>query len=156
AEFRSDGREARLHVLDLHALEVPFEPLDDPLASDQTGAGEVEIEITEDLALGQVAREAFQLVQTARRETSADDGADRGTSNDVRDDPDLSKCPEYADVGPSPRRAAPQCNANFTACHFRTPRAFAGSEPSELLLEPLDVQTSCRGVFFLLGICRFS
>src|SRR5690606_30417244 len=134
---RGNRSKARLQFLDLEALEVPLEAFDDPLTRDQARAGEVEIQVAEDLAFGEVAREALEFIEASGGKASPNHGADRGSGNDVRHNADLGKRPQNANVRPATRCAAAKCNPDFTASHTRLPgRPPTADAPEPLLQAP--------------------
>ena len=89
------------------------------LPVDERRAGEIEIEIAEDAAAGQLAGELFQLIEMSGRMAGADDGADRRSGDDVRLDPGFGQRLEDADMGPAARRAAAQRQPDLRLGHVR-------------------------------------
>ena len=117
AELGCDGGEARVELLDVQIAELALEPVAQPLPVDERGAGEIEIEIAEDAAARQLARELLQLVEMASRVAGADHGADRRADDDVGPDAGLGESLEDADVGPAACRAAPQRKPDLSLGH---------------------------------------
>ena len=117
AELCCDGGEVRIELLDVQIAELALEAVAQLLSIDQRGAGEIEIEVAEDAAAGQLAGELFQLVEMTGGMAGADDGADRRSGDDVRLDPGLGESFEDADVGPAARRASPQRKPDLSLGH---------------------------------------
>ena len=63
AELGRDRREAQRQVLDPQGGEIVLEEPAQPVAGDEPGAGDVEIERAHDAALGQRDREFLELVE---------------------------------------------------------------------------------------------
>ena len=80
---------------------MAIQTLDEPLSRDQARARQVEIEIAENLATREIAGEALQLVQPARRVATTYNRADRGPGDDVRYDARLREGPQNPDMGPA-------------------------------------------------------
>ena len=103
----------------LSVAELPLEPVAQTLAVDEAGAGEVEIEIAEDAAAGQLAGELFQFVEMSGRIAAADDRADRCAGDDVGLDPGFGERLEDTDVSPAARRATTQRQPDLRLGHVR-------------------------------------
>src|SRR5262245_29476734 len=87
------------------------EPRCEPLAGDEAGTREIEIEEAEDAAAGQRAGEVFQSRKSAGEVAGAGDGADRSAGDDVGLEPGGAQRLEHSNVGPTtaapPPRAMP-------------------------------------------------
>jgi hypothetical protein len=83
ANFSRDRREPRRQIFDVAIAKMQLQPVAKALAADEAGSGEIEIEITEDALGRQLARPYFKIVEMTRRVATADDCANRCTSDDV-------------------------------------------------------------------------
>ncbi len=106
ADLGSDRVEAARKIFNLGVAELLAQAFTEAMTGDEPGAGQVEIEISEDAASCQLAGELFELVELARDFARTDDGADGGSRNDVGLDACLVEGPENADMRP-PRAAPP-------------------------------------------------
>ena len=86
--------------------EMLFEPRGEPAAADQPAAGEADVEIAEDAALGQAARPVLEHVEPAGGVAAADHGADRRADDDVGLDAVREQRADHADMGKAARAAA--------------------------------------------------
>ncbi len=119
AELGGDGGETRIEIFDIEIAELALEPVAQLLAVDERGAGEVEIEITEDATAGQLAGKAFQFIEMSGRMAGPDDGADRCAGDDVRLDPGCGERLEDTDVSPAARGATAQRQPDLRLGHVR-------------------------------------
>ena len=64
----------------------------------------------------QGACEGLQIIQLARSITTTDHRADRGSRDDIGDDPCACQNPQHADMGPPARGAAAKRDGRSSAC----------------------------------------
>ena len=110
--------EADRQVLDAQVGEIALEQPLQPVAADQAGPADVEIEQAHDAALGERACEGFELVELAGGVAAADDGADRTARDDIRHDAFAFEDPHDADMGPAPGCAAAKRKADLQRVVF--------------------------------------
>ena len=106
ADLGGDGGEADRQRLDRRVAELLFEPRRELAAADQAAAGQADVEIAEDAALGQAARPFLDDVEPAGGLAAADHGADRGADDDVGLDAVREQRADHADMGKAARAAA--------------------------------------------------
>ena len=106
ADLGGDRGESHRQVLDGGVADRLFQPRRQPVAADQAGAAEPDVEIADDAAQRQRARPVFQRVELAGGVAAADQRADRGADDDVGHDAVGEQRPHDADMGKAARRAA--------------------------------------------------
>ncbi len=99
ADFGRDRGDPDGQFLESDVAENFLELGEQPLAADQSGAGEAEVEITEDAAAREVPRPGFEFVEMAGRVAGGRDGADRGPGDDIGLDAVLDQRADDADMG---------------------------------------------------------
>src|SRR6478735_4917458 len=92
-----------------------------PPTRDQPGAADMEIHQADDAALGQAGGEFCQCGQLARGEAAADDGADRGTRDDIGRETGFDQYLNGTDMSPAARRAAAERQADLRSDGRRLP-----------------------------------
>ena len=103
-----------------------FELLGEPVAADQAGAGQADVEIAEHAAHGQRARPCFERVELAGGVAAADHGADRGADDDVGHDAVGDQRAQHADMGKAARGAAAEREPDARARRRRLGRRGRG------------------------------
>ena len=111
--------------LDRASMATPFsarvEHVAQPLAGDEAGAREVEIEEAQHLAARQLARELLQRGELAGHIAAAHHGADRGAGDDVGVDAGLVQRAQDADMRPAAGRAASERQTDLAITHCWAP-----------------------------------
>ncbi len=105
--------EADRQILDAHLAQIALDQPPQPVAPDEAGPADVEIEEAHDAALGQRPCERLDFIELAGGVAAADDGADRTARDDVRHDAFTFEDTHDADMGPAPRCAAAKRKADL-------------------------------------------
>ena len=113
ADLRRNRSETARKVFDGGVAELLAQALAKAMAGDQARAGKIEIEKAEHAPTCQIAGEGFELVELTCDFTSANNGANRRASDNVRLDTRFVKCPENADMRPAAGRAASERKADL-------------------------------------------
>ena len=108
ADFGRDGGEFQRQFLDQGLAQCRLELGREPVAADQAGAVEPDVEIAENIARPQAARPFLEPVEMSRGIGAADHSPDRGADHHIGDDAVRHQRPDNADVGKSARSAAAQ------------------------------------------------
>ena len=93
--------------------QMPGKPVIQPLAGNQPRAGEIEIEITQNLAACQRAGEVFEFIELARDAASTHNSTDRGADHNIGHDASRCQGADHPDVRPTARHPATQRQSNF-------------------------------------------
>src|SRR5262249_6002462 len=107
-DLGGDGGEARSQVFDVEIAEVVIELLAQPLAVDEPCAREIEVEVAEYSPARQAARETFERMQVSAGMAGTDDGADRGSNDDIGLNSRFRERLNDADVRPAAGRSPSQ------------------------------------------------
>jgi len=112
ADLGGDGRKAQRQVVDGEISQRPVEALRQPAAPDEPRAGQIDIEIAQDIAGGEAATPLLEPVEVAGRITAACDRADRGPGNHVWRQPFADQRADHPDVSEPTRRPAAERQAD--------------------------------------------
>ncbi len=99
ADFGRHGRKFQRQILDQGRADRGFQLRRQPVAADQPGAVETDVEITEDIARLQAARPLLQRIELPGSIGAADHRADRGADHDTGNDAVGQQGPENTDMG---------------------------------------------------------
>ncbi len=117
ADLGGDGREPPVEILDSAVAEMLLEALAETLSGDETGAGQIEVEIAEYAPARQLASEVLDFIEMSGDIAAADDRADGRTGDDVGLYAGSEQSPQDADVRPAASGTAPQCQADLARTH---------------------------------------
>ena len=121
ADLGGNGNKALGQVLDGDALERGFQHIAQPLAGDEAGAREIDIQEAQHLAACQLAGEQLQRRQLAGDIAAPDHGANRGAGDDVGVDAGLVQRPQNPDMRPAAGRPASKRQTDLAITHRWAP-----------------------------------
>ncbi len=99
ANLGRHGRKFQRQVLDQGRTDGGLQLRRQPVAADQSGAVEADVEIAEDIARLQAARPLLQRIELPDGIGAADHRADRGADHDTGNDAMGQQGPENSDMG---------------------------------------------------------
>src|SRR6185437_6905156 len=115
-EFGGNRGKAHRQILDAAVGQRLLKLFGEVSAPDETGAGQTDVEISQDAAHRQPARPFLQPFHLARGVATANHRADRGADNDVRYNAVRGQRPQHTDMRKAARSAAAECEPDARTC----------------------------------------